>query len=243
VSTRTEVETRALGDGWPPAARAVASSADERAVRARHAAHAEQVALVVHARRELLLRAHRHRLRREDLEDCLSQATFELLARARRGSRFASPKHVAHALEQKFQSRISDRRRALSGRSPIQAALDRALPLDGPVPDDPDQSAIELLDARPPVDELVLLRLELARLWDCARALTGDQRLVLVCQVELGIGCAEFCDRFGWTAEKYRKTAQRARARLRALVNGELCDFHTVPSGGAASEKYAEARL
>ena len=43
---------------------------------------AEEVALVARARRELLLRAHRHRLRREDLEDCYSQATLELLADA-----------------------------------------------------------------------------------------------------------------------------------------------------------------
>jgi hypothetical protein len=51
---------------------------------------AEEVALVARARRELLLRVHRHRLRAEDLEDCYSQATLELLAHARRGGRFAS---------------------------------------------------------------------------------------------------------------------------------------------------------
>jgi hypothetical protein len=44
------------------------------------------VAHVARAKRELLLRVHRHRLRREDLEDCFSQATLELLANARRGS-------------------------------------------------------------------------------------------------------------------------------------------------------------
>jgi hypothetical protein len=47
------------------------------------------VALVARAKRELLLGVHRHRLRREDLEDCFSQATFELIASARRGA-FAS---------------------------------------------------------------------------------------------------------------------------------------------------------
>ena len=39
--------------------------------------------------------------------------------------------------------------------------------------------------------------------------------------------CQEFCSRFGWSAEKFRKVAQRARARLRALVAdyeaGERC--------------------
>jgi hypothetical protein len=29
---------------------------------------------------------------------------------------------------------------------------------------------------------------------------------------------AEFCERFGWSSEKFRKVAQRARARLRALI-------------------------
>src|SRR5207248_11235906 len=51
---------------------------------------AEEVALVAHARRELLLHAHRHRLRPEDLEDCYSQATLELVARALKGPRSAS---------------------------------------------------------------------------------------------------------------------------------------------------------
>ena len=42
------------------------------------------------AKRELLLRVHRHRLRREDLEDCYSQASLELIAHARDGGAFAS---------------------------------------------------------------------------------------------------------------------------------------------------------
>jgi hypothetical protein len=49
----------------------------------------EEVALVALARRELLLRAHRHRLRPEDLEDCYSQATLELLTRTTGGARFS----------------------------------------------------------------------------------------------------------------------------------------------------------
>jgi hypothetical protein len=43
------------------------------------------MALVVQARRNVLLRVHRHWLRREDLEDCYSQATLELLAQAHAG--------------------------------------------------------------------------------------------------------------------------------------------------------------
>ncbi|MGA2320810.1 MAG: hypothetical protein ABSG95_08700 [Solirubrobacteraceae bacterium] len=48
------------------------------------------MALVARSRRELLLRVHRHRLRAEDLEDCYSQATFELLAASRRGAAYSS---------------------------------------------------------------------------------------------------------------------------------------------------------
>ena len=45
----------------------------------------QEIALVAQARRELLLRSYRHRLRKEDLEDCFGQATLELLAQARAG--------------------------------------------------------------------------------------------------------------------------------------------------------------
>ena len=68
------------------------------------------------ARRDLLLRAHRFRLRKEDLEDCYSQATLELIGQVHRGARFAGRTHLARVLEQRFVSRIHDRRRAISGR-------------------------------------------------------------------------------------------------------------------------------
>jgi hypothetical protein len=48
---------------------------------------AELVAQVSALKRELLLRVHRHRLSREDLEDCFSQATLELISRARTRAR------------------------------------------------------------------------------------------------------------------------------------------------------------
>src|SRR5271165_1473650 len=62
---------------------------------------AELVARVALARRDLLLRVHRHRLRIEDLEDCYSQATLELMQRARSGTPFASHSHIAAAIEQR----------------------------------------------------------------------------------------------------------------------------------------------
>ncbi len=172
----------------------------------------EAVARVAVARRDRLLRVHRRRLRWEDLEDCYSQATLELVARAQRDP-FASPEHIVNALEQKFSSRIDDRRRAIGGRSPIEMAMARALPVDNP-----EGGAGELEDREAEVVRKVADRLEVSRLREVAADLTDDQRLVLACQVSLGMDCAEFCRRFGWSAEKFRKVAQRARGRLRALV-------------------------
>jgi hypothetical protein len=50
------------------------------------------------------------------------------------------------------------------------------------------------------------------------RELTDDQRLVLASRRD-GEGLRDCCSRTGWSDEKYRKVAQRARARLR-LVTG-----------------------
>ncbi len=179
-------------------------------------AAAEEIALVAHARREGMLRAYRQMLRREDLEDCLSQAVCELLARGARGHRFASREHVANALEQRFLSRVLDRRRAVRGRSPLQTHLESALPWSGP-----DERELELADPRAEIHPLVAHRHQLRAVARLAPLLTSDQRLVLACQVTLGMGRAEFCQRFGWSHEKYRKVAQRARARLRRLMETE----------------------
>jgi DNA-directed RNA polymerase specialized sigma24 family protein len=206
VSTRNQQERR-VSDG--------VSSAH-----ARHARPdpAEEVALVARARRELLLRAHRHRLRSEDLEDCYSQATLELVVQARGGARFASRAHLANTLEQRFLSRIRDRRRALSGRSPMQAALETAISLG-----DAEAQQVAIIDMRADVEKLVLAREDLRRVQALARELTADQRLILASQLGQ-IGRAEFCERWGWSTEKYRKTAQRARARLARLMLEEEAD-------------------
>jgi DNA-directed RNA polymerase specialized sigma24 family protein len=177
---------------------------------------AEELARVACARRELLLRAHRHRLRREDLEDCYSQATLELVASARSMGGYANRGHMAAAIEQRFVSRICDRRRALSGRSPMQAALEGSLPLGGD-----GEESVQLVDLRAELERLVILRQELRLLAVLSRELTQDQRLVLACQVGLQMPRGEFCERFGWSPEKYRKVAQRARARLSHLMSRE----------------------
>jgi len=180
---------------------------------------AELVALVAQARRALLLRAHRHRLRHEDLEDCFSQATVELLGRARAGDAWASAGQLAVHLERRFLARIYDRLRAIRGRSLGQAVLEGALALGclNVVHDVP--------DARCGVEELAMLRLELRGVPRLARELTPDQRLVLVCQVALQMSCGEFCQTYGWSREKYRKVAQRARARLRCLRDEGACEM------------------
>lgn len=174
----------------------------------------ELVAVVISAKRATLLRAHRFRLRPDDLEECFAQAALELVVGARKGARFASRVHVARTLEQRFLSRVYDRRRAIEGRSAAQAELERALRA-GLL----DVAGGEVADPVADVARLAALRGELALLPVLARELTADQRLVLACQIALQMECAEFCERFGWTREKYRKVAQRGRARLRALAD------------------------
>jgi len=180
----------------------------------------EEMALVAQARRELLLRAHRHRLRKEDLEDCYSQATLELLARARGGRAFSTRAHMANVLEQRCVSRIHDRRRALRGRSPAQAALDGALPLG-----DCSDGDVEVADTRAEIDKLVMLRMDLRSLGQVIHKLTEDQRLVLSSLADSGMECVQFCDHFGWSKEKYRKVSQRARARLREMMEASEESF------------------
>ncbi|HEY3970822.1 MAG TPA: hypothetical protein VGL79_05435 [Solirubrobacteraceae bacterium] len=176
----------------------------------------ESVALVACSRRELLLACHRHRLGREDLEDCYSQATLELFTRARRGEEFAGAAHIANALEQKFLSRIHDRRRALNGRSPMQAALASSLPLALDA-----CGGIDVADARADVERLTFLRHDLRSIARLSHALSSDQRLVLASELSGG-ACVEFCRKHGWSADKYRKVAQRGRARLQRLLGDEL---------------------
>jgi RNA polymerase sigma factor (sigma-70 family) len=187
------------------------------------------------SRRELLLRVHSFRLRREDLEDCYGQATLELIAHARRGGGFASRTHLANVLEQRFVSRIRDRRRAISGRSPMQAMLESAISIDHATAE-----PIEIIDMRVDVETIVIRREQLRRICAVSASLTPEQRLVLACQVGLQMDRSAFCERFGWSAEKYRKVAQRARARLRTLMADDAPD---VPPGGAPSERASGTRL
>jgi hypothetical protein len=90
VSTRCRCEKRAAGGESP----------QRRSGRALDLA--EEVAIVACAKRDLLLRVHRHRLRPEDLEDCYSQATLELVASARGGGVFANRLHIANAIAQDY---------------------------------------------------------------------------------------------------------------------------------------------
>jgi DNA-directed RNA polymerase specialized sigma24 family protein len=172
------------------------------------------VALVSRARRDLLMRAHRYRLRWEDLEDCYSQATLELVAHAQNGGAFADRAHLGNLLEQRFLSRIRDRRRAVSGRSPMQAALEASMSLGGP------GEGVEMVDLRADLERLVLLRHDLGLIVRLAPALSFDQRMALVCQL-VPMSREETCRSLGWSCEKYRKVAQRARARLRELLEAE----------------------
>jgi DNA-directed RNA polymerase specialized sigma24 family protein len=211
-----------VGGSWP-------------AVRGRPLDPAEEVALVARAKRELLLQANRYRLRREDLEDCYSQATLELVAYVQQGGAFADRLHLGNVLELRFLSRVRDLRRALGGRSPMQAALEVAMPLGGV-----GEEEVAIVDRRAEVEKLVMLRHDLRRVRLLARELTPDQRLVLACQLGRELTPREFCRCFGWSPEKYRKVAQRARARLRRLM---AVDESSVPPAARESEKAAGTHL
>ncbi len=187
---------------------------------------AETVAAVAAAKREVLLRVHRHRLRREDLEDAYGQASLELVVLARRGRPFASRGHIANALEQRFLARVQDRRRAVSGRSPIAAALEGAVPFGG------SDDEVEIADERADPLRVAIAREELVRMRGHLSTLTPDQQLLLESQLA-DATCEEVCAREGWTREKYRKVAQRARGRLRSL----MADEDAVPLEGAESEQ------
>jgi DNA-directed RNA polymerase specialized sigma24 family protein len=148
-------------------------------------------------------------------------------ARTRAGA-FQGEAHVANALEQRFLSRIADRRRALSGRSPIAAVTQAALRHADDQEGGPDGAVLAAVaDPTADVAERLAGQDDVRRLQELADELTADQRLVLACQIALDMDCQEFCARFGWSAEKFRKVAQRGRARLRALVAdyeaGERC--------------------
>lgn len=173
----------------------------------------EAVALVARARRSALLGIHRRHLGRQDLEDCYSQATLEMLTRARAGGGFASRAHIANSLELRFVSRIRDRRRALSGRSPIEAELARAIPLSAST-----EAETSLHDPRADVERKILARHELRRIAEISHKLSPDQRLLLASRLS-DTDRAEFCQAHGWSVEKYRKVSQRAGARLRQLVD------------------------
>jgi DNA-directed RNA polymerase specialized sigma24 family protein len=185
---------------------------------------------VAQAKRHVLLSAYRHMCRREDLEDCYSQATLELIAQVRRGRAFASKLHAANTLELRFLSRIRDLRRAVSGRSPMRAALAAAVQIDACR-----QPELAVIDPRADLESLVIRRSELRSVGLAAKRLSADQRLVLAHQLNGG-SCAAFCRRFGWTAEKYRKVAQRGRARLREVLDGAPGVSRGQARGGAGAE-------
>jgi DNA-directed RNA polymerase specialized sigma24 family protein len=92
-------------------------------------------------------------------------------------------------------------------------------------------TGVEIADARADVERLVLLRQDLKHIRKIYRELSHDQRLVLASQLFNDMECAEFCRAHGWSKEKYRKVAQRARARITRLLANQADP--SVPLAGA----------
>jgi len=157
-------------------------------------------------RRSLIAHHGRGPVGWQDLEDVYSQATLELLARAKRDPTLRTRAHIRNALRQKFADRVLDEQRARGGRSPAAYARAHAQPLD--------TAWRALADERDAPAQLIALE-DLAELRDAIGQLTDDQRLVLSSQLA-GEPPRDCWERAGWSDEKYRKVAQRARARVRA---------------------------
>jgi len=108
----------------------------------------------------------------------------------------------------------------------MQAALEAAMSLDCVTEE------IDIVDVRAELETLVILRHDLRRVRALAQQLSVDQRLVLAAQVGQ-VSPADFCRLHDWSLEKYRKVAQRARARLRSLM---ALDESSVPAAAGRSE-------
>ena len=103
----------------------------------------------------------------------------------------------------------------------MQAALEGSVPLAA----FPLDGEVDVADSRMQVEHLVILREELAGIAQLAASLSMDQRLVLASQLSSQMRPADFCRHHGWSPDKYRKVAQRGRARLRRLLEaGEAAD-------------------
>lgn len=114
----------------------------------------------------------------------------------------------------------------------MHAALEQAFRLTH-VGDD----GVQVVDARPSVEAIVLARDELRSIELAAQTLTADQRSVIGSQVA-GERCEACCARLGWSREKYRKVAQRGRARLRQAAESRKGHVG-VPNSGHSSEEAA----
>jgi hypothetical protein len=187
--------------GFSPARGAADGRRRKRARRERPRS-AEGVAAVLAAEGDLL-RVHRRRLPREDLEDCLGQAVLELVGR--RGPTGSPTRHIDNALEKKLLSRVTDRQRWLSSRARVFGPHDEATGATAGLVSDDGALDIPAADAGPA--EAVGDREDLRRHHEVAAELPDEERPVLACQVSLGMGTREFCERFRWTPAKFRRVA------------------------------------
>jgi hypothetical protein len=118
----------------------------------------------------------------------------------------------------------------------MEAALADALPLAAC-----EHGAVEIADVRAEVEDLALLREDLRRIRSIWPELSTDQRLVLASQLSGESDRREFCRVHGWSFEKYRKVAQRARTRLiRSFLEGKDA---TCPAYRRTSDQRAGTHL
>ena len=165
------------------------------------------------AKRELLLRVHRHRLRGRISRTATARRRSSC-SRTRARRALLQPRRTSRTLSSSGFSRGS----TIAGARSRDAARCRRRSRRPCRSTASSRSRSSVVDVRAELETLVMLREDLRRVRALAQELTPDQRLVLACQVGLQMAPAEFCRRYGWSPEKYRKVAQRARARLRQLI-------------------------
>ncbi len=205
----------------------------------------EVLASVLARKGALLLRAHRRRLGREDLETvsamrCSSSSAAPASARSR-----------ARRTRPTRSSSVSCRASPTASARSVGSLRERMLRGATRVDDDAADEAREAVaDARADIVAQVLGRDELRRIEELFAQLSRDQRLLLAHELHGRLEAADFCRRMGWSEDKYRKVGQRARARLRALKeaydSGARCerlapDLLALRRGVAAPAQHARA--
>lgn len=149
-----------------------------------------------------------------------------MVIQSRRQSLPADERIIAGGLQHKFASRIIDRHRANAGRTAAASAHHHATDID---------ILTEAPHSTYDVSDNAAARDELRRLLPLLSQLSDDQRRVIIYEATDAGSPSAFAAQNNWTMEKYRKTSQRSRARLRTLRDNPDQNVNQARAAHAAS--------